>query len=355
MTTRSCFLIGPMSDDELGEKARLRRLKTALKPLLAEFGYSVRHPWDLLKRDRIMHSVIEAIDRADLVIADLTGNNPNVFYELGICHSLGVPTILVREKPKRGESAALLPFDIRDFVYIDIDIAKAQDIRERLRNKIEEIHRQIEDYTVFDNPVTLYYREPITNISPAAGLAQGYYHNFVKPIIDRLKWMNPEQTEHIYSVRIESPGGQSVELGKSVEARHDLKLHIILPLRVEYCTEDRISAVKRHVQQAVIQTERRDMTVMARLNAVTSQLLDIPSAMNVMNAALKKRAGQLQVRKDSADWRAIERDEVNRFHFELRQWIDENDHAFRRRVKILHYDPENVEESLHWLHEIWVD
>lgn len=36
-----------------------------------------------------MNDVLYAIDRADIVIADLTDSNANAFYELGICHALG--------------------------------------------------------------------------------------------------------------------------------------------------------------------------------------------------------------------------------------------------------------------------
>ena len=37
------------------------------------------------------------IDTADLLIADLTDLNPNVFYELGIAHGLGIPTVLLTQ------------------------------------------------------------------------------------------------------------------------------------------------------------------------------------------------------------------------------------------------------------------
>ncbi len=45
---------------------------------------------------------------ARLVIADLTGRNPNVFYELGIAHSFAKPLISI------ADSASSLPFDSKD-------------------------------------------------------------------------------------------------------------------------------------------------------------------------------------------------------------------------------------------------
>lgn len=53
---------------------------------------------------RLLGELLEA----RLVIADLTGRNPNVFYELGIVHSFGRPLISI------ADSASNLPFDTKD-------------------------------------------------------------------------------------------------------------------------------------------------------------------------------------------------------------------------------------------------
>lgn len=55
----------------------------------------------------IMQSVWESINRARFVIADLTDRNPNVFYELGIAHTLGKPVIML------AQSMDHVPFDLR--------------------------------------------------------------------------------------------------------------------------------------------------------------------------------------------------------------------------------------------------
>ena len=58
-------------------------------PLEAE-GFTVERVDESRGTRNIMHDVLQGIALADLVIADLTGANPNVFYELGIAHALGV-------------------------------------------------------------------------------------------------------------------------------------------------------------------------------------------------------------------------------------------------------------------------
>lgn len=55
----------------------------------------------------ILPSIIKSILKAQIVIVNINGRNPNVFYELGIAHALGKKTIIIS---KFGEE---LPFDIQ--------------------------------------------------------------------------------------------------------------------------------------------------------------------------------------------------------------------------------------------------
>lgn len=64
--------------------------------------------------DIIIQTVWEKINRAKFVIADCTGKNPNVFYELGIAHTLGKPVFMCAQNRED------FPFDInhiRNFQY----------------------------------------------------------------------------------------------------------------------------------------------------------------------------------------------------------------------------------------------
>jgi nucleoside 2-deoxyribosyltransferase len=54
-----------------------------------------------------MQSVWESVNRARLIIADMTERNPNVFYELGIAHTLGKPVIMITQ------SMDYVPFDLK--------------------------------------------------------------------------------------------------------------------------------------------------------------------------------------------------------------------------------------------------
>lgn len=59
-----------------------------------------------IEDERIFENIIESIKNADIMIADITGNNPNVFYELGYSHAINKKVILITQDRKN------TPFDI---------------------------------------------------------------------------------------------------------------------------------------------------------------------------------------------------------------------------------------------------
>ena len=59
-----------------------------------------------------MQDVVSLIDRSRVVICDCTGRNPNVFYEIGIAHTLGREVILITQSQED------IPFDLRHLRYV---------------------------------------------------------------------------------------------------------------------------------------------------------------------------------------------------------------------------------------------
>lgn len=62
---------------------------------------------DLYRPSTIIHDIWSYTQSAKLVLADLSGKNANVFYELGLAHALAKPAILITE------SMEDVPFDLR--------------------------------------------------------------------------------------------------------------------------------------------------------------------------------------------------------------------------------------------------
>jgi hypothetical protein len=67
---------------------------------------------DIWENPAIIQDVVALIDRSRIIICDCTGRNPNVFYEVGIAHTLGREVILVTQ------SEHDIPFDLRHLRYI---------------------------------------------------------------------------------------------------------------------------------------------------------------------------------------------------------------------------------------------
>jgi hypothetical protein len=86
----------------------------------------------------IFQDIQKEIEQAEVVIAEITPANPNVFYELGYAHALGKPTILLAQRN------AALPFDIRSFrvVFYNDTIGGKAEVERSLRRHLEAITRK---------------------------------------------------------------------------------------------------------------------------------------------------------------------------------------------------------------------
>ena len=77
-----------------------------LVPVANRLGITIKRGDAFLSSQSIIDEVWSAIYHSDICIADCTGRNANVMYELGIAHTLGRPVILI------SQSVADIPFDI---------------------------------------------------------------------------------------------------------------------------------------------------------------------------------------------------------------------------------------------------
>lgn len=79
--------------------------------------------------ERILDRIYNQINKADIVIADLTGKNPNVFYETGYAHALSKKVILLTQNSDD------IPFDLKHHHHIIYD-GKILKLREELAKRI---------------------------------------------------------------------------------------------------------------------------------------------------------------------------------------------------------------------------
>jgi len=108
-----------------------------IKPVCEEMGLSPLRADDVQKPGIILQDIIRSILESEVVIAEITPPNPNVFYELGYAHALSKSTILLAERGKE------LPFDIRSYrcIFYDNTIRGKRDVESALRKHLGSIFR----------------------------------------------------------------------------------------------------------------------------------------------------------------------------------------------------------------------
>jgi hypothetical protein len=92
--------------------AKFRSVHETLQASVESAGMRAQRADDIWIHDHVIQDVVSLIARAKVVICDLTNRNPNVFYEMGIAHTLGRDVIML------AQSRADVPFDVGHIRYI---------------------------------------------------------------------------------------------------------------------------------------------------------------------------------------------------------------------------------------------
>lgn len=125
----SCFVMQPFSAP-LGTYFEL-----IFRPAIEKAGLvAVRADADIFHTGKIMDQVWRGIKDADVLVAELTSKNPNVFYELGLAHALEKPVVLVSSNQED------VPFDLRHIrviLYDQTDPFWGQKLVDKLADNIQ--------------------------------------------------------------------------------------------------------------------------------------------------------------------------------------------------------------------------
>ena len=100
-----CFVAMPF------EKHPLPNVYETIRAAVEEKGYQAVRVDKLTAVGNLTEAIWDGIRAAQVTVADLTDENPNVYYEVGISHALGRPTLLT-VFDKNGKLPPDLPFDI---------------------------------------------------------------------------------------------------------------------------------------------------------------------------------------------------------------------------------------------------
>jgi hypothetical protein len=148
---KSCFVISQIGEVGSPERDRADKvLRHVITPAVMARGYG-----EPLRAERIAapgvitSQIVEHVLESDLVVADLTGQNANVFYELALRHAVRKPVV---QLIARGEK---IPFDVAPVRTIQLDhqdLDSAADARKAIEAQIVAVEK---DPALADNPVTV--------------------------------------------------------------------------------------------------------------------------------------------------------------------------------------------------------
>jgi putative hemolysin len=114
---KKCFIISPIGQP--GSDARQQAddvLEYIIRPALRELEVEAVRGDHFSEPGLITDQVIEAILTYDFCIVDISGHNPNVFYELAIAQTIRRPVVFLK---LAGEP---IPFDVKDYRLIEYDL-----------------------------------------------------------------------------------------------------------------------------------------------------------------------------------------------------------------------------------------
>jgi hypothetical protein len=107
--TPRCFVLMPFGDP------RDRYYKQIYEPAISDAGLQPVRGDSIFRSSPIMGDIWRFVQESTVLLADLTGRNPNVFYELGLAHAIGKPVVLA------AETMDDVPFDLRGLRVITFD------------------------------------------------------------------------------------------------------------------------------------------------------------------------------------------------------------------------------------------
>jgi hypothetical protein len=149
-TKKKCFVISPIGEE--GSEMRERSdkvLEHIIKPPVEECGYECMRADEISEPGIITSQIIQHLIDDDLIIADLTGRNPNVYYELAVRHVVRKPIVQVIQA---GES---IPFDVAGTRTIHVDHRDLDSVADCKLELVKQIRSVEKDPSRVDTPISV--------------------------------------------------------------------------------------------------------------------------------------------------------------------------------------------------------
>lgn len=152
------FVLMPFSDefDDI--------YKLGIKETAKNNGIKAERVDEQLYSEGMLSRIYSQIDQADLIITDMTGRNPNVFYEVGYAHAKNKLCLHLTQ------DTTDIPFDLQHQRHI-VYGGSIQSLREQLEENFEWAKKEIENYR--KSLIRLQVRDITTSLSKTKHIAKG--------------------------------------------------------------------------------------------------------------------------------------------------------------------------------------
>lgn len=166
---KTCFIAMPVSTsndhaEKFGDKNHWKHvLETLFVPAVEKAGFQALLP--TAQGSHMIHAqIVQHLSQADMVLVDISHNNPNVFFELGVRTSVNKPIALVR-----CDASVSIPFDVNGINTHAYDPAlKAWHIDQEIEAVAEHL-RQADRSCAGENPMWRQFGMQLKATEPTVG------------------------------------------------------------------------------------------------------------------------------------------------------------------------------------------
>lgn len=155
---KKCFVVSPIGEEGSDTRNNADKLfKYIIKPVCDECDFEAIRVDKLNDANSITQTIIDHLENSELVIADISEHNPNVFFEMGYRTRTKKPIIHLKGK---GEN---LPFDVTTIRTLEYDLTDLDSVEE-VKNRLT---KTIESFNYSENAEASVAEEPTESASPA--------------------------------------------------------------------------------------------------------------------------------------------------------------------------------------------
>lgn len=211
---KTCFVVSPIGDEgsEIRDSAD-KLFKYIISPVCEKCGFEPVRVDQINDSDSITQTIIDKLLSSELVIADISGHNPNVFYEMGYRKCTDKPIIHLK---KKGES---IPFDVNTVRTFEYDLTDLDNVA-ATKNRLEQA---IAAFSFSEQDDSLEQGEEASKTLFAQGIIPMLYQ--ILDSINELKEeVNKKDTETIQTIM-----QTSLNSAKKEESTDAVMIKMLLP------------------------------------------------------------------------------------------------------------------------------